>query len=160
MAARFKEYNIPSLVIARMDISEESPPPELNLIPSQAVLPLVIFLPADHKRPPWNYYTGVGKMQSMMKWIEKFASIPFELPNLPHLSEKEREMYKEQVREREEYLEKKRNDEEEAMLEEDRARERYQKQKADAVLESILQDDEEETTTTTPRSEEEETNEF
>lgn len=36
-------------------------------------------------------------MQTMMKWVQKFASIPFELPNLPHLEEKDRILYKEQV---------------------------------------------------------------
>ena len=97
MARRFKELAIPSLVIARMDVSSETPPPELNMLNSQAALPVVILVPADAKQPPWNFYGGVGKMQSMMKWIQQHASIRFELPNLPHLSETERDMYKVQV---------------------------------------------------------------
>ena len=97
MAGRFKELNIPSLVIARMDVSDESPPPEYSLMPSHVALPIVIFMPADAKHPPWNYYTGVGKMKSMMMWIQEHASIPFELPNLAHLKESDRDLYKKQV---------------------------------------------------------------
>ena len=37
-------------------------------------------------------------MQTMMKWVQQYASIPFELPNLPHLEEKDRVLYKEQVK--------------------------------------------------------------
>lgn len=44
-----------------------------------------------------KWFLGVGKMQTMMKWVQQYASIPFELPNLPHLEEKDRVLYKEQV---------------------------------------------------------------
>jgi hypothetical protein len=33
----------------------------------------------------------------MMLWVASNAGRPFELPNLPHLSEKDREVYKKQV---------------------------------------------------------------
>ena len=68
-------------------------------------------------------------MQTMMKWVQKFASIPFELPNLPHLEEKDRVLYKEQVREREEHLEAKRLEDEEAMRVEDLDRERRRRER-------------------------------
>jgi hypothetical protein len=34
----------------------------------------------------------------MMQWAQSEASIPFHLPDLPHLSESDRKLYKEQVR--------------------------------------------------------------
>jgi len=43
MAERFKDLNIPSLTIARMDVTEETPPSELNLI--VGALPLILLLP-------------------------------------------------------------------------------------------------------------------
>lgn len=95
MAQRFSDLKIDSLVVARMDVTDDSPPPRLNLLTHD--LPLLVLLPADDKTPPWNYYSGVGKVQTMMKWAQKFVSIPFELPNLPHLKESDRVLYKEQV---------------------------------------------------------------
>jgi hypothetical protein len=95
MAQRFTDLKIESLVVARMDVTDDSPPPRLNLLTHD--LPLMVLLPADDKSPPWNYYSGVGKVQTMMKWAQKFASIPFEMPNLPHLKESDRVLYKEQV---------------------------------------------------------------
>ena len=58
MARRFEALNIPSLMIARMDVTEETPPAEYGMIPSMSSLPLVLLLSADNKHPPWNYYTG------------------------------------------------------------------------------------------------------
>ena len=58
MAKRFKALDIPSLTIARMDVTDETPPAEYAMIPSMASLPLVLLLPADNKKPPWNFYTG------------------------------------------------------------------------------------------------------
>lgn len=106
MAQRFIDLDIDSLVVARMDVSNESPPGALSLLVSD--LPLVALLPAHDKSPPWLYYSGVSKVQTMMKWVQQFASLPFELPNLPHLSEQDVALYKEQVREREEHLDQKR----------------------------------------------------
>lgn len=120
MAQRFVDLQITSLVVARMDVTDDAPPPQLNLL--QHTLPLLVLLPADDKSPPWNFYSGVGKVQTMMKWVEKFVSIPFTLPNLPHLTESDRIAYKTQVREREEYLEEKRKKEQADMEEEERKR--------------------------------------
>lgn len=120
MAQRFADLKINSLVVARMDVTDDAPPAKYNLL--QHALPTVVLLTAEDKNPPWNFYSGVGKVQTMMKWVEKYASIPFTLPNLPHLKESDRIAYKTQVREREEYLEEKRRKDQEAMEEEERKR--------------------------------------
>jgi hypothetical protein len=120
MAQRFTDLGIKSLVIARMDVTDDAPPPHLHFLEHK--LPTVVLLSAEDKNPPWNFYSGVGKVQTMMKWVEKHVSIPFTLPNLPHLKESDRVAYKTQVREREEYLEEKRRKDQEAMEEEERQR--------------------------------------
>ena len=56
MANRFKELNIPSLVIARMDLTDESPPTHMGLV--VGTLPIVVILPAGSKIPPWTFYSG------------------------------------------------------------------------------------------------------
>ena len=123
MAERFRALDIKSLTIARMDVSDESPPAHLNLMVSD--LPILVLLPAalgeGGKTAPWYFFSGVGKVQSLMKWVQAHAAIPFHLPNLPHLNEDQVRMYKEQVREREEHLEKKRLEEEEALQKEEAA---------------------------------------
>ena len=123
MAHRFKELKISSLVISRMDVTDESPPANLNLLVGE--LPILVLLPAvggELSKPLPIFYSGVGKVQSMMKWVQKFASISFELPNLPHLNEEQVKMYKTQVREREEALEKKRAQEAKDLEEEEKSR--------------------------------------
>ena len=102
MARRFHELNISTLVIARMDVTNDAPPAKYNFLSSE--LPILVILPGGNKYPPWNTYSGVGKMQSMMKWIHSSVTNEFELENLPHLDEKNKKLYKEQVREREEYI--------------------------------------------------------
>jgi hypothetical protein len=133
MAQRFLELDIPSLVVTRMDVSNEAPPGDLNMLVS--ALPLVVLVPADDKSPPWLYYSGVSKVQTMMKWVEQFASIPFKLPNLPHLSESDVKLYKEQVREREEHMEEKREKEREELEAETLKQEEFMKKKQKAQKE-------------------------
>lgn len=111
MALRFHELNIQSIVIARMDLTNASPPSHLNIINGN--LPLMLIIPAQVKHEPWAYYSGHSKVQPMMKWIQNEASIPFDLPNLPHLSDEQVTQYKQQIREREESLEKERREDEE-----------------------------------------------
>jgi hypothetical protein len=65
-------------------------------------------MPAGNKNPPWVFYSGVGKMQMMMKWVQENAAVHFDLPHLPHLSPSEVDLYKQQVKEREESLAKQR----------------------------------------------------
>lgn len=104
-----------------MDVTEDSPPPELNIIVSK--LPLFMVFPAGAKHPPWSYYSGISKIQPMMYWVAEQVSIKFTLPHLPHLNEEQRKLYREQIREREEYMEEKRFRENQEMEEEDRKRE-------------------------------------
>ena len=134
MANRFKELGIKSLRIARMDVTDEAPPVHANLMVGE--LPILALLPAivdDTEKPTPIFYSGMGKIQQMMKWVQQHVVIPFELPNLPHLNEEQVKLYKEQVREREETLEKKRLQEEKDMREEElaqkRALERHEKRK-------------------------------
>ena len=65
MAMRFQDMKIPTLTVARMDVTDESPPGDLNLIVGK--LPLLVMLPAGEKHPPWNFYSGVGKIQQMVR---------------------------------------------------------------------------------------------
>jgi hypothetical protein len=76
---------------------------------------------------------GVGKVGPLMKWAQQHASIPFELPSMPHLNEEQVVLYKEQVREREEALEKKRKEDARAMAAEDRAQKEMKRKKRIAM---------------------------
>lgn len=134
MARRFKDLNINSLLIARMDVTDETPPMHANLMVGE--LPILVLFPAvvdDTEKPAPIFYSGMGKIQQMMKWVQQHVAILFDLPNLPHLNEDQVKLYKEQVREREEALEKKRaQDEAEIKAEEiaqKEALERYQQRK-------------------------------
>lgn len=127
MAERFADLNISSLTITQMDVSNDAPPAELQLMNGE--LPIVVLLQAVSaqegatgvlgKRPPWSYFSGVGKVQVLMKWVHENVAIPFSLPNLPHLTEEQKVMYKTQVREREVHLEEKRLKEQQALLDEE-----------------------------------------
>ena len=96
MAERFSNLSIPTLVVARMDVTDEVPPKELSLL--VAPLPLIVLFPAAEKRPPWLFYSGVGKIQPMMKWVHQHVTHSFELPELPHLKDSDKILYKQQVR--------------------------------------------------------------
>jgi septal ring factor EnvC (AmiA/AmiB activator) len=65
----------------------------------------------------------------MMKWVHQQASQPFELENLPHLSVEDKQRYKDQVREREVALDKKREEEAAAMRAEERAQAELKRKK-------------------------------
>ena len=67
-------------------------------------LPVVMLLPAGRKDgTPYLYYTGIGKVLPMMRWVEENSGTEFELEELAHLNDEEKVRYKEQivVRERE-----------------------------------------------------------
>lgn len=148
MASAFSAYNIPTLMIARMDVSLEPPPASLSILTSANSLPLVVMFPVGQRAPPFPFYSGIGKVQPMMKWIQQQAGSPFELPSLPHLDETKRKAYKEQVREREEYLAKKNKEEERASKAEDLAkkemahRERIRKKKNEKDSIKFMDEDE------------------
>lgn len=50
---RFQDLDISSVLIAAMDVTNESPPPELPI--TFATLPTIVLLTADDKRPPYRY---------------------------------------------------------------------------------------------------------
>mmetsp|Transcript_5623 Transcript_5623/g.9247 ORF Transcript_5623/g.9247 Transcript_5623/m.9247 type:complete len:748 (-) Transcript_5623:127-2370(-) len=118
MADRFQELAVPSLTIARMDVSTEAPPKDMNLMVGE--LPIIAMIPAGDKTPPWTFYSGISKVQQMMKWVHQQASIEFDLENLPHLSQVDKGRYKDQVREREEAKDKQRTEERRAAEKEER----------------------------------------
>ena len=66
-------------------------------------------------RRVYKLFGGLLTRAVMVEMVFLEAGIPFELPNLPHLTEHQVEMYKEQVREREEQIETKANEEAAAM---------------------------------------------
>lgn len=90
-AMRLLEYKIPNLVIARMDVTNESPPKNLNILVGK--LPILAMINAGQKFPPYKFYSGVGKVQSLMKWVSQEVSEPVTLPNLPHLSDEDKVCY-------------------------------------------------------------------
>jgi len=66
-------------------------------------LPVVTMLPAGRKDTLYLYYTGIGKVLPMMRWIEENGNTGVVLEELAHLNDEEKGRYKEQivVRERE-----------------------------------------------------------
>ena len=141
MADRFEAMGVRNLTIARMDVSHESPPKDMNLM--VGTLPILAMIPATDKLPPWTFYSGISKVQQMMKWVHQQASIPFELENLPHLSEIDKQRYKDQVREREVALDKKREEEKKAMQDEERAQAELKRRKRKQLKEKELQKEKE-----------------
>lgn len=49
-------------------------------------MPAIHLFPAFHKHPPYVNYTGKAKVLPIMYFIEKYADVKFELPEMPHLS--------------------------------------------------------------------------
>lgn len=64
-----------------------------------------------------------------MKWAQEHSSTHFELPNMPHLDEEQKVLFKQQVREREEDLELKRKEDSRAMAAEERAQKEMKRKK-------------------------------
>lgn len=81
------------------------------------------------KFPTQFIYSGVGKVGPMMKWAQEHSFTHFELPNMPHLDEEQKVLFKQQVREREEDLELKRKEDSRAMAAEDRAQKDMKRKK-------------------------------
>ena len=73
-----------------------------------------------------------------MKWVQENSEIPFDLPNLPHLTVDQKVMYKEQVREREEHLETQRRNDKRAIDGEDRARKEIERKKRNKLKKNIV----------------------
>jgi hypothetical protein len=89
MAKRFKELEFPNVRLYMIDVARESVPKGIKM----DKLPGIFLFPAFHKTPPYIQFTGEGKVLPMMFFIEKYADIKFELPELPHLSPDQIEAY-------------------------------------------------------------------
>jgi Thioredoxin-like domain/Thioredoxin len=95
VAKRYKELKINSVKVYRID---------RTLHPTEAIighynLPAILFLPAFHKNRPYVQYTGEAKTVPLMFFVQKYADIKFELPELPHLTPDLIPAYWEQVSE-------------------------------------------------------------
>ena len=98
LALRMSALDIDSVVVARMDISQAPPPSNIEI----STLPAVLLLRAFKKEPPFLYYSGVAKVRPMMDWIHAHAGKPFVFGvELPQFDEHDRELFKEQITERE-----------------------------------------------------------
>jgi len=106
VAERFRELKISTLLVARFDATHDPPPLQNALID----LPSLLFLPAHNKDPPFTFYSGVSKVQPIMQWARQNAHFPFDLPDLCHLSDEEKVLYKEQVTDIERHRRKMRED--------------------------------------------------
>jgi len=60
-------------------------------------MPALYLIPAFHKKPPFIYYEGRGKVYDMMLFIEKYVDVYIELPNNPHLTAEEIIEYRKQM---------------------------------------------------------------
>jgi hypothetical protein len=99
VALRMSALGIDSVVVARMDVSTAPPPSNMEV----STLPAVVLLRAFKKEPPFLYYSGVAKVRPMMDWIQEHAGKPFEFGvELPQFDARDRELFKEQIVEREE----------------------------------------------------------
>jgi hypothetical protein len=59
MAERFADMRIPSLVVARMDVTHDYPPTELGI--NLRSLPTIMFFPANNKAPPYRCAPAGGE---------------------------------------------------------------------------------------------------
>lgn len=91
--------HISSLDVARFDLAK-GPAPDI-ITNHLGRLPAIVLLRAKEKDKPL-FFSGAAKVLPIIQWVHEHASVSFNLPDLPHLSDDEREAYKEQVREREE----------------------------------------------------------
>mmetsp|Transcript_82425 Transcript_82425/g.266964 ORF Transcript_82425/g.266964 Transcript_82425/m.266964 type:complete len:752 (+) Transcript_82425:86-2341(+) len=91
-AERFSELEAETVRIVRLDTSEASLPPGVQ-IPE---VPSLLLFPAFSKEPPYKVFRGKWKVQHIMWWIQDQASRPLKLPELPHLDELEASAYWEQ----------------------------------------------------------------
>uniref|UniRef100_A0A7S3UPC4 protein disulfide-isomerase n=1 Tax=Heterosigma akashiwo TaxID=2829 RepID=A0A7S3UPC4_HETAK len=123
-----------NVTVGVMDLADDTPPLGYATV-LVADLPLVVLFPARDKGAPFRYYSGVSKVRPMMEWVAQHSGSGVVLPRLPHLNEEDRQLFKEQVREREEYKAKKKAEEEAAMEEEQRRLEEFRRQKKKARVE-------------------------
>ena len=105
VALRFWEMGLSSKVQAcRIEVTADLS----SLMPGIEVgaLPVVVLLRGgEDPQQPYMYYTGLGKPQAMMRWVQENAEGVGELGELPHLNEEEKGRYKEQIVARERWRE-------------------------------------------------------
>mmetsp|Transcript_14439 Transcript_14439/g.14484 ORF Transcript_14439/g.14484 Transcript_14439/m.14484 type:complete len:349 (+) Transcript_14439:603-1649(+) len=82
VAKRFKELNYPHVKVYRMDTATQTVHKNVKI----DHVPVIYLFPAYHKNPPYVQYTNEAKVPPMMFFVEKYADIKFQLPELPHLS--------------------------------------------------------------------------
>jgi hypothetical protein len=100
VALRFYELQISSLQFIHVNVDELVPPSWLR---TNAKLPSLLLIPANDKNPPFRFFSGSGQVLPIMKWIQQHVSNQFELPPLAQFNEQDRELYKQQVKERHEH---------------------------------------------------------
>ena len=98
LSKRFNELEYPNIRIYRMDIAQESVPKHIRI----DHIPAIYFFPAFKKTPPYVQYTGEAKIVPMMFFVEKYADIQIQLPELPHLHPSQVPEYYKQIEELEE----------------------------------------------------------
>jgi len=84
VARRFHELKINSVIVATLD-AQKVPIPQTAHLSLQS-LPAIYLIPAKNKLPPYVMFTGKLKPRYLMHFVEKHASIKFQLPDLPHLT--------------------------------------------------------------------------
>ena len=90
---------IKSVVIARFDLGDEPAPSIMNAqLNANNRLPMMVLFQAFNKSPPFQVYSGVGKVQPIMQWIEQNAGVRFQLPQLAQFDNLDKKKFKEQVK--------------------------------------------------------------
>lgn len=98
LATRFKELKIKSVVIARFDLGYEPAPSIMNAqLSANNRLPMMVLFKAFNKNPPFLVYSGVGKVQPIMQWVEQNAGVRFKLPHLAQFDDLNKKKFKDQV---------------------------------------------------------------
>lgn len=100
LAERFHDMGASeTLLVARFDASDAHPP--VGGLATAGELPVLVLFPAREKRPPWRFFSGVAKVQPMMRWVAENADRSIDLPDLGHLPPEDRPLYRQQVEDRE-----------------------------------------------------------
>eukprot|EP00928_Gymnodinium_smaydae_P035607 TRINITY_DN25023_c1_g1_i1.p1 TRINITY_DN25023_c1_g1~~TRINITY_DN25023_c1_g1_i1.p1 ORF type:complete len:695 (-),score=127.27 TRINITY_DN25023_c1_g1_i1:77-2161(-) len=92
-AERFRELDIKTVEIARIDLAQFSAPREVVI----SKVPSVLLFPAFSKTAPFPIFDGKMKPQYIMRWIQEHASRRFSLPEVPHLDPLEAKLYTDQL---------------------------------------------------------------
>jgi hypothetical protein len=71
------------------DLSINPAPPQIK----EMADPMLVFIPAFSKKPPFLIYTDSAKALTIMEYIETHSDIKFKLPELPHLPPELHEEY-------------------------------------------------------------------